>query len=140
MEPVKLLIGVACAWALANVSKIVTTSIRTKSIDWQVIFFAGGMPSVHAAVVVSLLTSLLLTEGVTTLTVVTGVFTFLFVYDAMTLRRAVADHNLILRWIHTHLKVKVAAALKRKGGIGHTPLEVVIGIVIGIVVPLVLYA
>ncbi|MDD9952921.1 MAG: divergent PAP2 family protein [Candidatus Woesearchaeota archaeon] len=136
----KLLVAIVSAWLVANVCKVISTSIRTKVVDWQVVFFAGGMPSVHTTLVTALVTSLALSEGLTAVTVASIVFASLFVYDAMTLRRAVAEHNAILRWVHTHLNVQVAKSLERKGGIGHTPLEVVAGIVIGVLVPLLVYA
>lgn len=124
-------------WLLAHTLKVVTASLRTKRLVWKVVFLPGGMPSAHSTLVASLLTTVFLMQGISLLFSATLVFTMIVLYDAMTLRRQVGEHTLLLQRLH--MRVTKEEAKQALGQGGHTPGEVLAGVALGIVVPLVIF-
>jgi len=118
--------------------KFLLAKRRCKTTSWHRLLQPGGMPSSHAAIVTSLTTSMGLYYGWTSpFFQLAAVFSAIVIYDAITLRRAVGEHarriNLIFR---------------REGGpsgddllenLGHTPVEVSMGALIGIFVALIFF-
>ena len=94
----------------------------------------GGMPSSHAAAVSALTTAVGLKEGFgTTLFGVTLYFSLIVMYDAAGLRQAAGRQAAILnRLIEEHFKNPERNAQKLMVLLGHTPLEVFIGAVLGV--------
>jgi hypothetical protein len=100
------------------------------------------MPSSHSAGVCALTTSVGVLEGFTSaLFSVTLYFSLIVMYDATGLRRSAGRHAAILnrivdeRFIH-HRKEGEARLFEL---IGHTPLEVVVGAIVGILFALIWY-
>ena len=93
----------------------------------------GGMPSSHAASVSALSTSVGLEEGFrSTLFGVTLFFSLIVMYDAAGLRRAAGRHAAVLnRLIDEHFKHPEEGAQKLMELLGHTPLEVLAGSILG---------
>lgn len=94
----------------------------------------GGMPSSHAASVSSLTTLVGLREGFGSLLFgVTLFFSLIVMYDAAGLRRAAGRHAAVLnRLIDHNFKNPEESAHKLMELLGHTPLEVLIGALIGV--------
>jgi acid phosphatase family membrane protein YuiD len=94
----------------------------------------GGMPSSHAAGVCALTTSVGIREGVTTpLFGVSLYFSLIVLYDAAGLRRAAGRQAMILnRLIQQHWEHADADAHRLMELLGHTPLEVLVGALLGI--------
>ena len=94
----------------------------------------GGMPSSHAASVAALSTMVALNEGVRSpLFGVTLYFSLIVMYDAAGLRRAAGRQAAILnRLIEEHWKRPEAGTQKLMELLGHTPLEVLVGAVLGV--------
>jgi hypothetical protein len=93
----------------------------------------GGMPSSHAAGVAALTTSVALVEGVTSpLFGVSLYFSTIVMYDAAGLRRAAGRQAAILnRLIEQHWAHTDADAHRLMELLGHTPLEVFVGALLG---------
>ncbi len=93
----------------------------------------GGMPSSHAASVAALSTSVGLEEGFrSTLFGVTLFFSLIVMYDAAGLRRAAGRQAAILnRLIDEHFKHPEEGAHRLMELLGHTPLEVLVGALLG---------
>lgn len=91
------------------------------------------MPSSHAASVSALSTSVGLEEGFrSTLFGVTLFFSLIVMYDAAGLRRAAGRHAAVLnRLIDEHFKHPEEGAQKLMELLGHTPLEVLAGSILG---------
>lgn len=124
---------------LAQFIKIFTG--KEKRIDIARILTSGGMPSSHSSFVTSLATLVGMELGFnsTEFAIVT-VFAFIIMYDAAGVRRAVGKQASILNQIiedfhHT----KHIEQTKLKELIGHTPLEVYSGALLGILIAIVLY-
>ena len=99
----------------------------------------GGMPSSHAAAVSALSTAVGLKEGFgTTLFGVTLYFSLIVMYDAAGLRQAAGRQAVILnRLIDEHFEHPEKNTHRLMELLGHTPLEVLIGAVLGVVSALV---
>ena len=123
---------------LAQFIKIFTG--KDKRIDFSRIFTSGGMPSSHSSFVTSLSTLVGLERGFnSTEFAVALVFSLIIMYDASGVRRAVGKQATILNQIvddiHHGKHIKPD---KLKELVGHTPFEVLMGALLGIVVALVM--
>lgn len=94
----------------------------------------GGMPSSHSAAVAALSTAVGLQEGFTSaLFGVTLYFSLIVTYDAAGLRRAAGRQATVLnRLIERHFQHPEADTHKLMELLGHTPFEVFVGAVVGI--------
>jgi acid phosphatase family membrane protein YuiD len=95
----------------------------------------GGMPSSHSAAVAALSTSVGIENGFrSVLFGVTLYFSLVVMYDAAGLRRAAGRQAAILnRLIEEHFKHPERETQRLMELLGHTPLEVLVGALIGIV-------
>ena len=120
-------------WLVAQVSKYVVASVKTRSLaSLRQLYFSGNMPSAHSATVVALLTVIGFKDGVSSgLFGLAAIFTAVVLYDAVMVRRSSGEQGESL----THLikEQKSSVRLPRVAQ-GHTPLEVVVGSVVGLVV------
>ncbi|WP_338091216.1 divergent PAP2 family protein [Pelotomaculum isophthalicicum] len=115
--------------------KLLLALHRYKSLPWHRLLQPGGMPSSHAAVVTSLAITMGLIYGWTSpFFQVAAVFGGIVIYDAITLRRAVGEHarriNLICR------QEGVSPSEDLLENLGHTPMEVIVGVLIGVLAAL----
>lgn len=92
------------------------------------------MPSSHAASVAALSTSVGLSEGFrSALFGATLFFSLIVMYDAAGLRRAAGKQAAILnRLIEEHFRHPEEKAQKLIELLGHTPLEVLVGAILGV--------
>jgi len=114
--------------------KGLNTYLRTKRLNLRRFVETGGMPSSHAAGVAALTTSVALTEGVRSpLFGVSLYFSMIVMYDAAGLRRAAGRQAVILnRLIAQHWAHPEADAHRLMELLGHTPLEVFVGALLGV--------
>jgi acid phosphatase family membrane protein YuiD len=124
------------AWLMAQVIKIIIEAFRNKKVDFKRIAGAGGMPSSHAALTVALTSALWKDFGPNNpLVAVTAVFTLIVLYDAAGVRRAAGKQAAVLNLIIEELTLHKQLSEKRlKELLGHTPLQVLAGILLGILV------
>jgi hypothetical protein len=127
-------------WTIAQVLKCITTFIKEKKINFKRLLFAsGGMPSSHSATVCALCASIAKSEGLgTPAFAISGVFAFIVMYDATGVRRAAGEQAKILNHLVNNLTEHkpIYVQKKLKELIGHTPLEVVVGALLGILIVL----
>jgi len=99
----------------------------------------GGMPSSHSASVAALSTAVGLQEGFTSaLFAVTLYFSLIVMYDAAGLRRAAGKQAAVLnRLIDSHFKHPQDDTQRLMELLGHTPFEVLIGGLLGVLSALV---
>ena len=120
---------------IAQVTKIILLVFKHKQkFTLADLFVTGNMPSAHSAVVTSLVTTILLTEGFSSLFFATFVFAGVVIRDAVGVRRTVGEETKELTNVITALKVKFHINIPRKihQSLGHQPLEVFVGFLIGI--------
>ncbi len=135
----KVLISVLAGWLLAQALKIPTEYIRSRRWLWTMFFAAGGMPSSHTALMVAGTLSVGLYYGFDNplFAIAVGV-TMIIAHDAAGVRRQAGKHaeriNLLFdELLHGHMWSEDDL----KEVIGHTPLEVIGGIILGLLVAIV---
>ena len=131
----KFLIIPTFAWFTVQIFKFLSDSIKCKRINFKRFVETGGMPSSHSAVVTSLMTAIGLSEGFNSpMFAVSFVFSFIVMYDAAGVRRAAGKQAQILNQLINSKQVKVDTNEKLKELLGHTPVQVFVGAIYGIVV------
>ena len=120
-----LLIGLS-SWFWAQLIKTIIHAIVTKSIDFTRLIGDGGMPSGHSATVSSLATAAALVYGL-------GSFEF-----AMAFIFAIVIINDIVEAFNSLASEKLPEA-KLKEFVGHTPLQVIAGILLGVANTFIMY-
>jgi hypothetical protein len=104
----------------------------------SLLFASGGMPSVHSATVTSLAMVALIEGGVASpLFGVAGVFAAIVIYDSLGVRRAAGEQAKVLNVLISDLSSSGAVKVPGKYGhlrevLGHRPLEVLIGMILGV--------
>ena len=137
----KTLIVTAISWSIAQTVKIVLGIIREKRFNFSWLVETGGMPSSHSAGVAALVTALGFEVGVRSPLFAFGfVFAFITMFDAQTWRRSVGVQAQILnRIIEDIQKRRKVEEEKIRELMGHTPIEVFVGALIGIGIALFFY-
>lgn len=131
-----ILAAAATAWFIAQAIKMILAFIENKQIDWSLATASGGMPSSHTAFVIAATTMIGKTEGMeSSMFALAVVLSIVVMYDAMNVRRAVGHMgqtlNQIINNINKSGKVNVENV---KEILGHSPLQVLAGLVLGLVV------
>ena len=126
-------------WFLIQIFKLIYDLVTTKKFNFKRILGAGGMPSSHSAVVVSLATLIGKYEGVNTaIFAVSLVFAAIVMYDACGVRRAAGRQAALLnKIIETPGLTGVQVRERLVEALGHTPVQVFVGALIGLVVGLI---
>lgn len=134
MEEYKYLLVPMLSWFSVQLIKFITDIIKNKKINLKVLVASGGMPSSHSSVVTSLMTLIGLNEGFNSiLFAIAFVFGLIVMYDAAGVRRAAGKQAGILNQLIYSNQVKVDTNEKLKELIGHTPKQVLVGALWGIV-------
>ena len=126
-------------WCVAQGIKVLISLWLDKKLDWRRCFGMGGMPSSHSAFVFSLMLSIAFKE-----TVASTDFALAFamaavvIYDAMGVRRETGKQGEVLNQIVSQVLVegKPITEKQLKELVGHTPLEVIGGVIVGLLVTL----
>ena len=131
----RFLIIPTLVWFSVQVFKLVSDAVVNKRINFKRFVETGGMPSSHSAVVTSLMTAVGLSEGFASpIFAVAFVFSFIVMYDAAGVRLAAGKQAKILNQLINSNQVKVDTNEKLKELLGHTPIQVFVGAIYGIVV------
>ena len=132
------LIASVVAWWLAQASKLLIMLLRERKVRLSLLASAGGMPSAHSAVVVALTTRVGIQDGVgSTSFALALVFAGIVLYDAAGVRRAVSHQARILnRILEEVLEYQRFSEKRLLDLLGHTPFEVFVGSLLGLLVAL----
>ena len=135
----RILTAPLVAWLIAQLIKTLTILIRDRRLDLRKFVSAGGMPSAHSAVVMALVTAIGRGHGLDTPLFALAVwFAAIVMYDAAGVRRAVGAQAGILNRMLDDVFVSHNFNEKRLVElIGHTPVQVIAGAILGIVCGLV---
>ncbi|MEY2817515.1 MAG: hypothetical protein RL275_978 [Chloroflexota bacterium] len=135
----KVLIAVLSAWLLAQALKIPTEYLKSHRWMWAMFFAAGGMPSSHTALMVAGTLAVGLYHGFDNpIFGIAVAATMIIAHDAAGVRRQAGKHAerinvLFEELLHGHMW----SENELKEVIGHTPLEVIGGIIFGLLVAIV---
>lgn len=138
----KILVTTVCAWAIAQGLKVVIGYFREKRFNFKWLVRSGGMPSSHSALSMSLTTSMGLYYGFDSgLFAMSLGFAVITMFDAQGVRRhsgrQAAALNRILDDLYAHKGLREEPL---KELLGHAPVEVYAGGLLGIVVAILFYS
>lgn len=132
----KVLIAGLTAWALAQIIKIPLDYLRTRRWNWALLFTTGGMPSSHSSLMTSTTHAIGLYYGFASpLFAMAIAITMIVIYDAANVRRQAGIHAQRINVIFDELlRGHPINERDLREVLGHTPLEVVGGILLGLVI------
>jgi len=131
----KVLIAGLIAWLMAQVIKLPLDYLRTRKWNWALLLTTGGMPSSHSALMTGTVLAVGLYHGFDNPLFALGVaITMIVTYDAAGVRRQAGIHaqriNVLFdELLHGH----PVSDRDLREVLGHTPLEVVGGILLGLI-------
>ena len=126
-------------WFVAQTLKIFTSLIKEKKLDFRKIVALGGMPSSHSSTVCALATAIARSEGFSSASfAIAFMFAFVVMTDAAGVRHAAGEQAKLLNRIVRDIAENRPSFMQKKlkEFIGHTPLEVVVGALLGILIAL----
>lgn len=132
----RALLGVACAWCLAQSLKVLRLTIRRRRFNLRWLFDTGGMPSSHSAGVASVATVTGLFYGFGSILFLMALsFAVVTMFDAAGVRRLVGKQAIVLNKMTDDLYEHGQIGESRlKELLGHTPIEVFAGAFLGILI------
>ncbi len=137
----RILIATLSAWAIAQLIKVSLGVIREKRFNFRWLVGTGGMPSAHTAGAAALATSTGFYCGFDSgLFALTAMFAIVTMFDAQGVRRSAGMQAEILNKIMDDIywRGKIEEA-KLKELIGHTPVEVFAGGLVGVFIAMIFY-
>lgn len=124
-------------WLVAQTFKVLLTFILYKKWDFSRLFGSGGLPSSHASFICSLTTGVAITNGFQSVEFAISVALALIVmYDAAGVRRSAGKQAAAINQIIQDMMTRGSKLTQEhlKELIGHTPFEVLVGALLGILV------
>ncbi len=141
----ELLITASLAWFIAQVLKTIIHAFLTKDFVLERMYGSGGMPSCHSATVTALATSSCLLYGAgSSQFALSVILAIIVMYDARGVRRETGIQAKVLNELIALLadihNEKMTPDEKLKEFIGHTPLQVVAGAILGFFVSIIIHS
>ncbi len=129
------------SWLIAQSIKILLGLVKEKKFNFSWLITTGGMPSSHAAGVSTLATCIGFSSGfASSIFALSAIFAFITMFDAQTSRHSVGVQARILNHIMDDIYFGRKISDKRlKELVGHTPVEVFVGCILGILVAFIFY-
>jgi acid phosphatase family membrane protein YuiD len=132
------LIAIFLSWVVGQGTKYLILVIKHRSFNhFRQLYISGNMPSAHTATVISVVTLVGLYEGVGSgLFGVAALLAGIVMYDAVMVRRSSGEQGTAIQELIREQKSKVALPRAAKG---HTPIEVLAGAILGLVIGAVVF-
>ncbi|MFC1709848.1 divergent PAP2 family protein [Candidatus Omnitrophota bacterium] len=129
------------AWTFAQLIKVFLGVLRTKRFDFRWLIGTGGMPSAHASGASALAITAGFDYGFNSGIFALGVvFAIVTMFDAQGVRRSTGSQAKILNKVMEDIYWKGKIQEQRlRELIGHTPVEVIIGSIIGILIAIIFH-
>lgn len=133
----KILIAALVAWAIAQAAKAILYTVINREFRMERLVGSGGMPSSHAATVCALATAVAKQYGLASFEfAISFVLASVVLHDARGVRQEAGKQAVTITAIIDHL-LKEGTIIELpewelKELIGHTPLQVLIGSILGI--------
>lgn len=132
----EILISAITGWFIAQILKTLIHMWITKSFDSERLIGSGGMPSSHSATVCGLATAAYCCYGPGSFEfAVSAVFAIVVMYDATGVRRETGIQAKVLNemiQLFEDMGSNMSTQDKLKEFVGHTPLQVLMGALLGI--------
>jgi hypothetical protein len=132
----RILMTTLLAWITAQLFKVTMGVIKNKRFDFRWFVGSGGMPSSHAAGAAALASSIGLEMGFSSVYFALAVaFAIVVMFDAQGVRRATGKQAQVLNKVMDDIYWQGRIQEDRlRELIGHTPFEVLVGMLWGIIV------
>jgi acid phosphatase family membrane protein YuiD len=132
------LYAILAAWIIAQGAKYLIAVIKSRSLrHFRHLYISGNMPSAHSASVLALTTMIALRDGMDSgLFGLAALFAAIVMYDAVMVRRSSGEQGVAIQALIKEQKSKVAIPRAAKG---HTPVEVVVGALLGALIGAVVF-
>lgn len=141
------------AIGIAQFLKVPLVYLTTKKVDWSMLTSTGGMPSSHSAAVTALASAIAIEHGFSSpLFAICAIFGIIVMFDATGIRRHAGYHATVLNQLVNDFQ-KLVNELKTwqekeeyekrrelKELLGHQPIEVFFGGLLGIIISIVFYS
>lgn len=123
-------------WVAIQIFKVIWDLVTTKKFNFKRILGAGGMPSAHSAVVIALTTMVGRSQGTTSpMFGIALIFSLVVMYDATGVRREAGKQaHLLNEIINTPGLSQVQVKEKLVEALGHTPIQVFVGALVGFII------
>jgi len=136
----QVLVTSVAGWLVAQVLKTIIDLALNKNFNPERLVGSGGMPSSHSSTVCALTTAASYRYGVGSFEfAVSFVLSMIVMYDAMGVRRETGKQAKLLNSLLLENPLKLNAEIlqeKLKEYVGHTPLQVAAGAILGILLAL----
>ncbi len=137
-----LIINGVVAWVVAQILKTFVHAIVHKKLDLPRLIGDGGMPSSHSATVTAIAATSALQYGLSSFEFgVTVILAFIVMHDAMGVRLQTGKQAKVLNEIMDvidSMGKDLSAEDKFKELVGHTPLQVLAGALLGVMTALII--
>jgi uncharacterized protein len=134
----EILMIAAVTWIITQIIKVIVVLFQEKRLAWNYLVTMGGMPSSHTATICAMTTAIGMTIGMgSTYFAIAVVLAVIVMYDAAGVRQSVGQHSAFLNRIIKEFSFKSSdpnAEEKFREFIGHTPFQVFIGAILGILI------
>lgn len=131
------------SWLLAQVIKTILHIFIYKRLDWRRLFGDGGMPSGHSATVTSVAVIIALIYGTGSVEfAISGILAVIVCHDATGVRLETEKQAFLINELvkaFTELTEEKLPEVKLKQFVGHTPIQVLAGIILGFINAFVMY-
>ncbi len=140
----RIFLAAALGWFVAQVLKTLIHLLFTRKFVAERLVGSGGMPSSHSATVCALVTATYMEHGSSGFAFAFSlILAIIVMYDAMGVRRETGIQaqllNDIIKVFEDMGRKEISAHDKLKEFVGHTPLQVLVGGVLGILVAVFMY-
>lgn len=125
----------------AQIYKCFSPVFKSKTMDFTKLFQTGGMPSSHSSTTTALFTSIGIVKGVNTIEfAIAFILSMITMYDATGIRQEAGKHAKIINYYILGKEKNIEKDILKeeiknlKEYLGHTPLEVLVGAILGILI------
>ena len=127
------ILAVIAGWVIAQGAKYVLKVIQTGDVgQLRQLYLSGNMPSAHATSVAALLTVIGMSDGIDSgLFALAALFAAIVMYDAVMVRRSSGEQGKAIQLLIKESKSTIQIPRAAKG---HTPIEVLVGALLGAVI------
>lgn len=138
-----VLVSAILGWLTAQILKTLIHMAMTKRFQAERLVGSGGMPSSHSSTVCALATASGIQYGLGSFEfAIAAILAIIVMYDAIGVRRETGRQSRVLNEmieLFSHMGKDVSAEDKLREFIGHTPLQVLAGAILGIGIALLMY-
>lgn len=134
----QIFVSAVLGWLIAQILKTLIHTFLTKQFVAERMVGSGGMPSSHSATVCALATATGMQYGGSSFEfAMAAIFAIVVMYDAIGVRRETGRQGRVLNEmmeVFTKMGSKLSVEDSLKEFVGHTPLQVLMGAILGILI------